>query len=294
MPVPVMGNNPKTRFLQICPENTIIWIAHDMQDADRLTLPSLLHDMMAYDPRGIGITQLALGDMRHLNSYKLGDLHPDELPPPLQQSLAKLLSSSLEAFYSVISPDCGARATLGIFTFRQAQFHHNRSVPLFSSAKSYTRLERDPRDIHMDLEHVGVYSDPRRNMFSWNKFKANFGEKRNIPVRYLLSIMPSMDEQAIVSRKAFVDYLQADDEAWEKWTGISNKNIWGDRMTEKEYMNQRTSLPQVAGLWNFPLEAFGDVPDAENVALMDPGAWQLKMLKNLSNYHPELWAFHLH
>lgn len=64
-------------------------------------------------------------------------------------------------------------------------------------------------------------------------------------------------------------------------------------MTKEEYESQHTTLHQAAGIWSFPQEAFGDIPDVDVLGYMDFIKWDPKMVKDLSQYHPDLWISNL-
>ncbi|ORY71353.1 uncharacterized protein BCR38DRAFT_519772 [Pseudomassariella vexata] len=157
---------------------------------------------------------------------------------------------------------------------------------------SPTYLDRNPRPIKADLTQVAVSTDPRRNVFLWNRFKANFGVGRQIDVRYILTAMPST-QSAILGHAGFVEVLQRDDEIWADWTAKLGQQVWGERMDQEEYEAQRISLPQAARFWSFPQEAFGDVPDIDEIDFMGTAAWEPKMVKDLSGFHPGIGVFNL-
>jgi hypothetical protein len=98
---------------------------------------------------------------------------------------------------------------------------------------------------------------------------------------------------AIASRAGFVNLLQRYDDEWAYWAARVGQQVWGERMSKEDYEAQRTSLPQAAGFWSFPQEAFGDVPDLNQINYMDVFQWEPNMVKDLSEFHPEIWVFNL-
>lgn len=286
LPVPNSG-----RALYICPESDVVWaVCHQNSPANPL-LVALLHDMVAYDPRGVGVAHLAIGGTTLNDSSRLAELDPDQLPPPARRSMTQLLSSSLQTFFPVVSPGWEGRLMLGVMSWRQGQFHHNRSVPILPGTQSFVCLKRDPRPILADLEQIAVGTDPRRIVFLWNRLKANFAIDRHIKISYILTIMPDMTSD-VFSRSDFTHRLERDDNRWAEWASLLSQNVWGDRMSQEEYETQRTSLPQAAGLWTFPEEAFGEIPDIQEMDGVDT-YWEVKMVKDLSEFHPEVWVFDL-
>ena len=292
IPLPVKGGDGSVKSLYISPENDTVWAVCDQNSRADPLLVSFLHDLVAYDPKGIGVVHLAISGTTLNDSQRLAELDPSHLQLPARQSITKLLSSSLQTVHPVVSPDTNGRCMLGCMSWPHAQFHHNRSLPIFPRTQSYICLECDPRPIKADLTHVAVNMDPRRTVFLWNRFKANFGVERHINIRYILSVVP-FKNPAIASRAGFVDLLQRYDDGWADWAARLGQQVWGERMSKEEYEAQRTSLPQAAGFWSFPQEAFGDVPDVNQMNYMDVVQWEPKMVKDLSEFHPEIWVFNL-
>lgn len=288
IPLPVKGGDGSVKSLYISPENDTVWAVCDQNSRANPLLVSFLHDLVAYDPKGIGVVHLAIGGTTLNDPSRLAELDPSHLQLPARQSITKLLSSSLKTVYPVVT---SMRCMLGCMSSPHAQFHHNRSVPMFPCTQSYTYLDRDPRPIKADLTHVAVEMDPRRTLFLWNRFKVNFGVERPINIRYIVSVIMPSENPA--SRAGFVSLLQRSDDEWVDWTARLGQQVWGERMSKEEYEAQRTSLPQAAGFWSFPQEAFGDVPDVNQSKDMDAFHWQPKMVKDLSAFHPDIWVFNL-
>lgn len=292
MPLPVNGSDDSAKSLYICPETDILWINCDNNTRIMPVFVAFLHDLVAYDPKRIGVAHLALGGTNSGEAQELAGINPRDLAPSARDSLVRLLSSSLQTFYPVIEPTMEGRCMLGVMSWPTGQFHHNRSVPIFPATQYYARLERDPREIRADLGHVAVGMDPRRTVYLWNRFKANFGATRNIHVRYILTLL-GHQHAGVGSRAEFVNLLQRLDDWMAEWALRLGQRVWGERMTEGEYESQRTSLPQVAGIWSFPPEALGDVPGLSETKYMRTVEWEPKVVKDLSGFVPELWFFNL-
>ncbi len=291
IPLPVKGGDGSVKSLYISPENDIVWAVCDQNSRADPLLVSFLHDLVAYDPNGIGVVYLAMGGTTMNDIPRLAELDPSHLQLPVRESITKLLSSSLQTFHPVVAPGVNGRCMLGVMSWPHAQFHHNRSLPIFPFTQSYTCLECDPRPIEADLTHVAVTTDPRWNVFVWNRFKANFGVERHINIRYILSAVPF--GTPVVSRASFIESLQTCDDKWAYWVSRLGQQVWGERMSKEEYEAQRTSLPQAAGFWSFPQEAFGDVPDVNQMNHIEPFQWEPKKVMDLSKFQPEIWVFNL-
>lgn len=284
LPLPVKGGDRTVKSLYINPENDIIWAGWRNHTPAEPVFTSLLHDLVAYDPKGVGVVHLAVGGPDMNDTGLLERVDPDRLPAPARESITKIVSSSLQTLYALIVPYSG-RNTIGVMSYPFAQFHRNRSIPILPNTQSCTFLERDPRPIEADLTHVAVETDPRRFIFHWNRFKARFGVTRRIETRYILGsagVLPRM----VDDRDGFTEMLDKEDEHWESYLSMVNKPVWGDRMSEQEYIAQRTTLPQAVGFWIFPEEALGEVPE-------DQIHWEPKMMKDLSKFHPGICVFNL-
>lgn len=291
----------KTKILPINPESTTLWLNTD-QNSDRQALVHFMHDLVAYDPNGIGIVHLAIGNSNVMDLQTLSELEPEHLPPPIRTSFSTLLSNSIQSFHSVAANVGDLRCTIGIFTSARAQFHRNLSVPLFCQSSGYRVMTRDPRNVAPDLGHVTVMSDPRQAIFRWNVLKTNFGQQgRHVKIGYIVCGLPGVSTGGYLRTRSYchplrqqlLDELAAEDALWDEWSGLTTKNVWGDRMTQDEYVAHKASMPQVAGAWVFNADAMGVIPDITETKYNEFVGWRPKLVKDLSKSHPELWVFHL-
>lgn len=291
-------------------------------------LAAFFHDAMANDPVGRGIAHLALG--RNINDIpQLAELTslaksegssssgigrnqerpfpPHDLPlhPVAAASMRQWLQKGLRTFYSVISPSIEARNMLGIHSWPRdgRKYHQNRSVPISAQARNaqvteYSSVGPDPRRIEeVDLAHVAVGLDPRRNVHSWQRVLANLGvddlagSKSVLQVRYLLAIWPDKWSAAPVSREGFMRFLEEADARFAKHMMNFKQPPWGNRIDEEAWRTKHRTLSDVAGLWVFGADTFGEIPRLEDSA--DIPAWRPKLVEDLSATKPELLVFHL-
>ncbi|KAK8135539.1 hypothetical protein PG984_003479 [Apiospora sp. TS-2023a] len=296
--------NPDTDILEI-------QLAQGLARTDALV--AFFHDMVASDPKGVGVAHLAMG--RNMNDIMhLCDEDPATLHPSAQQALKRLFSQSVRTFYSCIAPHHGGRNLLGQLSYPRASIHQNRSAPLmphFPSTQTtdFGLLERDRRPIRTDLAHVGVGVDPRRNVFLWRSLLARYDvDPSSIPVRYLYAVWPfhphpmtvqlhGPDDQTTggtTGRGAFLEFLRDEDASWAKWMGKFKKPLRGDRLSEEEHARLGRDLLDVAGFWLFGPDTFGTVPEVGSVAMDDRQTeWEPKMVVDLSQHTPELGIFKL-
>lgn len=290
-------------------------------------LAAFFHDAIADDPVGRGIAHLALG--RNINDIpQLAELtslaksegsssgvrrnqdrpfSPHDLPlhPVAAASIRQWLQKGLRTFYSVISPSVEARNMLGTHSWPSdgGKYHQNRSVPIaaqarYAQATEYSSVGPDPRRIEeVDLAHVAVGLDPRRNVYAWQRVLANLGvddpagSKGVMQIRYLLAIWPDKWSAAPVSREGFVRFLEEADARFAKHMMDFKQPPWGSRIDEEAWRRKQRTLSDVAGLWAFGADTFGEVPSLEERT--DDATWRPKLVEDLSATKPELLVFHL-
>ncbi|CEJ92639.1 hypothetical protein VHEMI08277 [[Torrubiella] hemipterigena] len=295
-PIRVKGSDGviRTKTISLTPEKTILWVETARADCNGPAILHFLHDLLAYDPKGVGVVHLAIS--RFMDIQSLAQIDPESLPLPVHTSLIKLLSSSIQSFYSVMVCDRELRCTLGQMTCPRAKFHRSLSVPIFCQSGVYRSLSRDYRDIKRDLEHVAFPLDPRMVVFQWNMLKAKFGQQdKCIYLGYILCCVADNIhlKPACSHRQQLLDELATEDQHWGEWSQILNQDIWGERLTRDEYTARQHSLPQVSGVWVFAQDAMGHIPDVAEMKYATADEWEFKMVKDLSGFQPELWVFEL-
>lgn len=327
IPIPIyQEDRGQEALLRLNPDTDILEVQLE-QITRAPALVAFFHDAMANDPVGRGIAHLALG--RNINDInQLAELtslakcegsgsgtgrnqnrpvSPKDLTlhPVAAASMRQWLQTGLRTFYSVISPGTGARNMLGIFSWPSdgGKYHQNRSIPISAQARhaqaiEYSSVGPDPRPIEeVDLAHVAVGTDPRRHVYSWHRVLANLGvddparSKSVMNTRYLLAIWPDNWNVAPDSREGFVRFLEQADARFAKHMMDFKQPPWGDRIDEETWRRQQRILSDVAGLWVFGADTFGEVPSlGESV---DISAWRPKLVKDLTAAKPELLVFHL-
>lgn len=321
--------------LYIDPETDIVEIFrndqnHHCPEIDAVV--ALLHDTVANDPRGLGISHLALGsDCNDL--YYLATLDVAKINPMAVATVSTLLSTRIKTFYAVVSLCLEARHMLGQFSWMRGPYHHNRSYPMdphqgaFPDAHEFSILPEDPRPIELDLKHVAVGTDPRYNMYAWYHALAKFGVPMEpappMQVRYLLTIRersrglnipvvrPELRLELPSRRQEYLDSLRTHDtdcvKAMEMFGGGGIPH-WGLIFKdEEEYNRSRREIVDVAGAWIFGSDAFGEIPyeaneeDPRKALRYDIGdfgdrldLFKPKMVVDLSKHkRPELMVFRI-
>lgn len=288
-------------LLHINPETDTLEVQRERPN-NKDILVGFLHDAVAYDPSGVGIVHLAMG--REMNDVShLSQLEPSKINPSAVQSITKLLSKSLKNFYSCVSPGIGARVLLGQLSGPRAPIYLNRSIPIAFKGRSrqptcFKILEQDPRPIDSDISCVFVRSDPRNNVLYWYNFLAKFGVSAKgvsgppMKIRYLYAVWPNdlTLDPALEIQAAFTKYLEYLEERWAQWMPKINQPLWGNRVSEEEYHRLRDVLPDVAGIWIFEGDAFGDVFE-QDPNQTETGHWGYKMVKDMTEFKPKLMVF---
>lgn len=284
------GDKFHTAHISFNPETDILHLTSH-PESHGLSLLHCIHDIIAHDPRGIGVAHLAMGGHDHL-SY-LSRLYPSDLPLHAQEQIKQWLSGSLQSFYTVIQMGMTSRdIDMMLFPSRQSEdandlWHCNRSLPILASTTHYTRTTKDMRSVDKDLTYIAAPTDPRESTQMWNQFRANFGkEKEELQLRYLMGL--SEPSQTVATRQDLCYFLDKSNAHWEKIRAKLKATGRHQALLDDDYWSQRT-IPQVAGLWNFPADAFGTVPP------LDAGFtdWRYKYVFDISHIQPELWVFHL-
>jgi hypothetical protein len=284
-------------MLQLNPDTDII----EVQRSQRTHVDNLIaffHDIVAYDPHGVGIAHLALG--RDINDMTaLASIDLDNLYQVATQTISKLLSRNIKTFYPCISVDTDARNMLGGLSYPQGPTHQNRSVPIMPSGEdaqvpSFVFLQEDPRTIETDLSHVAVGLDPRRIPYEWYRFLAKFGVPLppSIKIRYVIAIWYKPPSPVVGGLARFLGVLETFNERWASWMAQLKAPIWGKRVTEEKYWQLQETLHDAAGAWVFDWDTFGDIPLPRKTD-QERDEWQRNMIMDLSEHRPGLMVLNL-
>ncbi|CEJ87341.1 hypothetical protein VHEMI04385 [[Torrubiella] hemipterigena] len=224
-----------SRILRLSPDFNIVWIIGDRAWIQDIQLTSFLHDVMAYDPQGIGIKHLALGGGHHSGLSVLASMLPPTRPKPLVESMAKILSSSIETYYAVLMPGINTKCPY------QPPFY-DWSQPRMPHSLIYQRVPCEPLPIYDESKYTGRYGFFPSNLAQWIKVKENYGAKRHIPMRYLVSVS-GLVLDGYVMDDAFMQRLK------------DSSCPWNPPILEGNRVQDVPLLPAV-GFWSFPADIF--------------------------------------
>ncbi|KAH7304663.1 hypothetical protein B0I35DRAFT_444712 [Stachybotrys elegans] len=213
-------------------------------------LVDFLVDFKAYDPKNIGVLQLALNQK---SFQKLHSITAESIPKQAQPPLASTLVN-LRSIWAACLLHCGARTMIGFLSgTRNYETKLNRSMPIFSFAPEFELLESDPRAIEPDLGRTTVFRHPKRMKEAWEYFeKCVFGGKYDQPLQRTFSyVMAELTTSPVMvaDKGTMKEYLSVEAERWAANATFLCYDWW----VEPE---DRKSILSAAGMWLFPGDTF--------------------------------------
>ncbi|KAH9906554.1 hypothetical protein F4778DRAFT_726560 [Xylariomycetidae sp. FL2044] len=213
-----------------------------------------LYDIKAYDPKRIGLLNLATTKM--LNMTSLGDI---PTPPPQAieslrdtvQNLQRMVLICLLPLYRR-DPEHPKRAR---------RVYYTRSLPLYSSMESFDWHDRDPRPLDIDVTSFSILrhfdlpgylyhpvhpvADARTG---WQQFEATLGVRRGsaVDVRYAVALSPIVPGAA-VHQQAVMEYQDQAESAWSEKISTAPESIRG--ANPYQYSDVKGQLPMAVGFW---------------------------------------------
>lgn len=268
------------------PEHDVVQLSSTARgDADdQHPLLDFIHDLKAYDPRGIGICNLALG------SCGMRDLH----------SLAKqrLDAPAVDAFVDCVSRLQGiiwmaesfsGRAFVGWrLSLPRAGVHFNHSMPIRGASPRFDLVGRDPRPVGPELKHVVTTStNPRQMHIWWHELLERWEIRPVRPIKERVLFAHRTDwpsaKGEVWDAQSAHDFLKEEENSWIK-SQLSQhgfiRQLAGRVPIEGPNELANATRPAV-GFWLFPVEALGD--DGEIVVDGTP-----RRMFDLTGHWPEL------
>ncbi|PLB50323.1 hypothetical protein P170DRAFT_435525 [Aspergillus steynii IBT 23096] len=271
----VLYYNPEWDFLEIASES---WRADDLFDL-------AYHLKKTYDPRHVGLLNLAIGGVNSLSSTGLQYVDPKEVDPQVRQVFQETLAQLREVFF--ITRTKAGRRILGSASGIPVADPHkcifNRSFPITTVTPIFERLQRDTRSISEDLKQTHVGDGPMRMAYYWQSMLDIWGvSASHITYQFILAFEPSGPSLEIQDRESASRWLQVEEDEWTgKWRlddEIKN-GCWAKRSlgTESEpyyemvgaldgenrYEDLDKAVKPAFGFWIFPLRLFGKIPSSE-------------------------------
>ncbi|KAI1485560.1 hypothetical protein F5X96DRAFT_659429 [Biscogniauxia mediterranea] len=226
-----------------------------------------VHDLKTtYDPRHVGLLNLAIDSTGLTGSCGMCLLDPGELEPELRREFAATLRQLREVFF--VSVQGAGRHTGGILGGGAPtdEFSFNRAFPVMAAAAStsgFERLARDPRPVADHLRRVFVGSDPRPMVRDWQRLLASFDVSEPPPPktqhRFLLSFEPSprAGDTLVRSREIAEDLLMREEQIWSDIIAVARKS------GRRDILDQPGET--AFGFWLFPLEFLDGLPQTQTM-----------------------------
>jgi len=262
--------------LYLNPEDDILYLEAGWPTRDTL-INFLYHLKVRYDPRHIGIRNLALEHNFQMNTTELttpGEF--SELDIAERTAFGEVVSELNEVYFTS-TPSAG-RQVAGIMSgLATSEVFFNRSFPVFLNSSSFERHGRDPRPISHDLQRVltGTF-DGRDMVENWNRFLMAWNiAPLHTEYRFLLAYDPERTGFAkkTLTRKVAKNFIDEDEEQWRK----TQDRFVGEQIEEDSKAKVQTAF----GFWLFPLEALGPMH----------GVRRVKPILDMSAFWPELCVF---
>ncbi|KAK8014250.1 hypothetical protein PG990_007546 [Apiospora arundinis] len=277
-PASVLYLNPEYDFVHLIAER---W--------EKETPASFMHDLIAYDPLGIGLQNLAV-DYQTMSRSEWADLDPQDMDTAVRTAYQQTLSQLREVFFVGLTNV--ARANPGFLRPEENQgkgvVHFSESFPIMSREPVFDRLcPRDPRPIGGDLAKVIIGPrDPREIMALWRQILDNSGihnededgcdedddhhaKPQEVAVRYsyLLAQRPIQEADAVFGPEDAERFLEKEGKRWENTLKTLNREI-----------------DAAFGFWLFPI----DLDESRPLTLAEDQPWNGDRVLDLSDHWPEL------
>ncbi|KAF4625590.1 hypothetical protein G7Y89_g12575 [Cudoniella acicularis] len=291
-------SSEKGLSLYLNPESDFL---HIKVDGAGEIMADFIHDVKAYDPLGLGVLNMVIGDRQPYN-IKL-PLNPPLLAPQARTAFTETLTILRRVFFStVVYTD----ARFMFCSLNMNRVHFNRSIPLQSPAETFDIDEVDPRPIDADLKSVSLGHDPKAMVCLWRKMESNFQIRRTRPVKFqhlvTASTHASVNRPTLHTRADADRFLKWEEDKWKAWFEKGGTFGEGGTFQNLHYENPDTpeslmKVPMpVIGFWLFPVEAFGEVPEIEFEDFQErqrPLMFDLKFVADLTKWQPQVGVFRL-
>ncbi|KAF3769808.1 hypothetical protein M406DRAFT_246835 [Cryphonectria parasitica EP155] len=284
------GGGGGTPCLRFCPKTDTIHLQIE-DHGQNAYFADVVHDASAYDPLGVGILHMAIG----------GHLVPEEIRLPLDPSslyacAQAAVSRTLGNLHSISLLHISRGESRRMFSsLLYSDVRFNRSMPVWSTASSFSILPSDPRPIDQDVEKVCLGYDPRMLVCAWRAMEVAFAVSP-VPasrMRILAAAPPiaSPDPHDIASREDACRFRATEEAAWErnfKQGGVYQE--FGHLNPDTENSLERARTMNAVGFWVLPLELIGNICEVQN---NHPHEWAQRVMVNLTGVQPPLGLFEM-
>jgi hypothetical protein len=226
------------------------------QDSPEHTFVDFLYDLKAYDPKDIGLLNLAL-DMNSMRTlHSLTNISEAPARATFVDSLRRL-----QEIIWVAESMCG-RAILGpLDNFQGVGVRFNHSMPIKAITPAFNFLRQDPRAIGPDLKYVlTACSDPRQMRVEWRQLLAKWEIRQALQTKErVLFTCQVPGEQQVCDIKTANKFLKEEEERWlrvqQRWHRVVMKHAGKVPVEGPEELAE--AVRPAIGFWLFPAEALG-------------------------------------
>jgi hypothetical protein len=248
------------------------------------TFVDFLYDLKAYDPKHIGLLNLALDISGISTLYSLTNISE----APARDTFVDSLQRLQEIIW--VAESMSGRAIIGpLDNFQGVGVRFNHSMPIKAITPTFNFLRPDPRAIGPDLNYVlTACLDPRQMRVQWRQLLAKWEIRQALQAKErVLFACQVPNEQQVCDIKTANKFLNEEEERWlrvqYRWHRIVIRHA-GKVPVEGPEELAEVVRPAI-GCWLFPAEALGglegDLSGTKKVFDMT-GHWPDLALSSLS------------
>ena len=277
-----------------CSEDQVFYFnpEHDILSFDLIApgyaLARFLHNLVHWDPRGVGLCRIALAAASASRLQNIS-IPTEEVGQELKETFVSVLSQLKEVLFLTI--ESTGRLWMTHLTGLRDQLNvveYHATPPLWCREPSFQRIGLDPRDCAQDLKRVFTGSfDPKKAVLTWYAQLANWGITPDPKASYRVAFAckpPGLE--SLTDRESVQKYLPKEEESWQ--AGFKQLAEEGREASYGPAKEQDTSKT-AAGFWMFPIEALGSFPEEGEDRRRLRG---MKVL-DMSEHWPELALFNI-
>lgn len=267
--------NPEYDFLQIQPRFC----------GEEKLFDFFYHLKITYDPRRVGLLNLAIEGADTLQTTGLYSLNPADVRAELRESFLETIAHLREVFF--VQNVIEGRQVLGSWSrIPLDDFLLNRSMPIATSMPTFNRLHRDPRPVSDDLKQTYIGPGPLNLFGFWQQLLDKWDvSPTQIKYQYVLSFLPiASNRLCIHDKESAKNWLQKEEYEWTGQWRVDNydsdndeEGFWGIRTTSdgrpykypvgalhERYRHEdlEKAVKPAFGFWLFPVfpDEFGKMP----------------------------------
>lgn len=231
---------------------------HLSADCRGQTFADFFYDLKAYDPKDVGLLNLAL-DQNGMTDLSFME---NVSEAPARAAFVDSLSR-LQQIIWVAESHAGRRIMGPLQDFRGVGVQFNHSMPIKGNAPSFNLLRHDPRPVGLELRYVvTASSDPRQMRVAWQQLLEKWDIRQAQPTRQrvLFAYKPVAHEEQIYDVETANKFLEKEEESWlgaqQQWHRIVMK--FEERVPVESPEELAKAVRPAIGFWLFPAEALGD------------------------------------